>query len=136
MELRGESRYELNAKANFTWELADHGRVQGKGITRVLSTLGAFVVTLTCPPIQTAVQVEIVLPSLPGMRTTIHLTGEARVVRVERPSGDCGEIGFAMLKHDLDRWTLLSCQSEPYRAVGRGRKSGRKHGNKYLVLDI
>lgn len=126
MELRAELRYGLYAQAKFSWEVEDYGRVQGEGFTRDLSPLGAFVVTPTCPPVQTAVRVEIALPSLPGMRTTIHLTGEARVVRVERPSGERGEIGFAILKVDLDQWTLLSRQSELDRAVKRGRKNGNE----------
>lgn len=135
MELRSAFRYGLSAPAHFSWEIADRGRVHGEGITRDLSTQGAFVVTSTCPPMQTAVHVEIALPSLPGMRTAICLTGMARVVRVEKPSEDCDEIGFAILRDDLDQWTLLSRHREPDCAVGRGRQLGRKSANKYLVLD-
>lgn len=136
MQLRGELRYELNAQANYSWEVADHGRVRGEGVTRDLSIVGAFVATSTCPPVQTTVRVEIALPSLPGMRTKIRLTGEARVVRVEHASEGRGENGFAILKDDLNRWTLLSCQSELDRGRrSRGSKPGRKNKSGNLVLD-
>jgi len=134
MELRGELRYGLNAPANFSWEVPDHGRIRGEGVTRDLSIVGAFVVCPTCPPVHTTIRVEIALPSLPGMRATIHLAGKARVVRVEHPFDGRGANGFAMVKDDLDQWTLLSCHSEPSRR-SRGSGPGRKSGNEYLVME-
>ena len=50
MEMRREMRYRLDAQALFSWESAQHTRLQGEGVTRDISVFGAFIVTPTCPP--------------------------------------------------------------------------------------
>jgi hypothetical protein len=126
MELRNELRFGLNAPADFTWEVEGRGWARGDGITRDLSIVGAFVVTSNCPPVQTAVRVEIALPSLSSLSSAIRLLGKARVVRVEQTPGGCRQTGFAILKDDLDQWTLLSYESESSRRiVSQANTAGR-----------
>src|ERR1700686_955890 len=103
MEMRRELRYRLDVPAVFCWESTHHRRLQGEGITRDVSVLGAFIVTATCPPVESPVQVEVVLPSLDGMKSGIRIKGEARVIRVEHPSGGQGENGFAVVREDLNQ---------------------------------
>jgi hypothetical protein len=105
-EMRRELRYRLDAPALFFWENTFHRRLQGEGTTRDVSVLGAFIATPTCPPVQSPVQVELILPSLAGMKTEIRIRGEARVIRVEHSRGGQGENGFAVVRDDLDRWSL------------------------------
>jgi hypothetical protein len=105
-ELRKELRCRLDAPVLFFWENALHRRLQGEGTTRDVSVLGVFIATPTCPPIQTPVQVELILPSLTGMKTDIRIRGEARVIRVEHSwEGQRGN-GFAVVRDDVDHWTL------------------------------
>jgi len=106
MEMRRELRYRLDVPALFSWQSARHKHLHGEGTTRDLSALGAFIVTSTCPPPETPVQVEVVLPSLTGRNSGIRIKGEARVIRVEHPSGGHREDGFAVVRDDLDQWSL------------------------------
>ena len=96
----------------FSWENFQHKRLQGEGLTRDISLLGAFILTSTCPPNMTLIRVEMALPSLVGISADIRIIGEAQVVRVEHPRGSHGENGFAVVQCDLTNWTLLTDQHD------------------------
>jgi hypothetical protein len=112
MELRRELRYRLEVPALFTWQSAHHKHLRGEGTTRDISALGAFIVTSTCPPPETQVQVEVGLPSLTVRKSGIRIKGEARVIRVEHPAGSDGENGFAVVREDMDQWSLAMPQDD------------------------
>jgi hypothetical protein len=112
MEMRKEIRYRLDSQALFSWASVEHRRLQGEGITRDLSVLGAYILSAACPPLQTAIQMEITLPSLSGMRTAIRIKGMARVVRVEHSAGGVGENGFAVVRDKLEQWDLSASADE------------------------
>jgi hypothetical protein len=105
-EMRRELRYRLDAPALFFWENAFHGRLEGEGTTRDVSVLGAFIATATSPPVTTLVRVDLILPSLAGMKTDIRIRGEARVIRLQHSWGEQGKNGFAVVRDDLDYWSL------------------------------
>ena len=113
MEMRKEVRYRLDAPALFTWESAHHKCLQGEGITRDISVFGAFIVTPTCPPVDVPIQVEVVLPSLTGLKPVIRVSGAARVLRVDHSSKGEGENGFAVVSEDFSRWRMSTEQREP-----------------------
>ena len=129
MDTRKEIRYRLEASAKFTWENFQNKPLQGEGITRDISLLGAFIVTPTCPPNLTMIRVEVVLPSLTGINADIRIVGMARVVRVDHPSGGQGENGFAVVRDDLGNWDLSTSQS-------RIRLESRTYGGKGTELAI
>ena len=112
MELRRELRYRLDAPAFFSWESARHNRLQAEGITRDISVFGAFIVTATCPPVDVPIQVEVVLPSLTGLKPVIRVSGAARVLRVEHSSKGAGENGFAVVSEDFARWSMSADPDE------------------------
>jgi len=112
MEMRREMRYRLDASALFSWESAQHTRLQGEGVTRDISVFGAFIVTPTCPPIDVPIQVEVVLPSLTGRKPVIRVSGAARVLRVDHSSKGEGENGFAIVSENFSRWNMSANQSE------------------------
>ena len=112
MEMRNEVRYQLDAPALFTWESAQHKRLQGEGITRDISVSGAFILTPTCPPVDVPIQVEVVLPSLTGLNPVIRVGGAARVLRVSRGSNGDGMNGFAVLSEDFSRWSMSTDRRE------------------------
>ena|ERR1700730_418878 len=112
MEMRKEVRYRLDAPALFTWESAHHKCLQGEGITRDISVFGAFIVTSTCPPVDVPIKVEVVLPSLTGLKPVIRVSGAARVLRVDHSSKGEGENGFAVVSDDFSRWTMSTDRME------------------------
>jgi hypothetical protein len=112
MEMRKEIRYRLDAPAVFSWEGARHRRFQGEGITRDISVQGAFILTATMPAPDCPVQVDLLLPSLTGMKVMMRITGKARVIRVEHLTSDTWIHGFAVVTGDLHRWGLVTMQSE------------------------
>ena len=98
VERRKQIRYRLDFPAIFSWESSQRRRLQGEGITRDIGPFGAFVFTSTCPPpVESTIQLEVLLPPLTGAKATIRIKGEARVLRVEprREKGVTG--GFAVL---------------------------------------
>lgn len=112
MDMRKEIRYRLEAPAIFTWENFQDRRLQGEGLTRDISLLGAFILTPTCPPNFSIIRVEVALPSLTGINADIRILGKARVVRVEHPFSGAGENGFAVVRDDLSNWDLSTVQHE------------------------
>ena len=122
MEMRNELRYRLDAPAVFSWEGAHHRRFHGEGITRDVSVQGAFILTATIPPPDCPIQVDLLLPSLAGMKTTMRVTGKARVLRVEHRSADIWIHGFAVVTDELNQWGLMPMQAESeFALVGAGR---------------
>jgi len=112
MEMRKEIRYRLDAPAVFSWDGARHRRLQGEGITRDISVQGAFILTATMPPPNCPVQVDLLLPSLTGVKGMMRITGKARVIRLEHPSSDTWIHGFAVVTDDLHQWGLMSMQGD------------------------
>ena len=98
VERRSHIRYRLDVPAIFSWESSQRSRLQGEGITRDIGPFGAFVFTPTCsPPVESTIQLEVLLPPLTGAKATTRIKGEARVLRVE-PSCEKGDTGgFAVL---------------------------------------
>lgn len=112
IEMRRELRYRLDIPTLFSWQNEQRRRLYAEGITRDISVLGAFIVTATCPPMQTQIEVEVVLPSLAGNKSVVRIKGEARVIRVEHRSGEGGENGFAVLREASNQWALALDQEE------------------------
>jgi len=122
MEMRREIRYRLDAPAVFSWEGMRHKRFQGEGVTRDISVQGAFILTATMPPPDCPVQVDLLLPSLTGMKAMMRITGRARVIRVEHPNKDAWIHGFAVVTDEVTQWGLLTMQGESEIALaGAGR---------------
>jgi len=112
MEMRKDIRYRLDAPAVFSWAGARHRRSQGEGITRDISVQGAFILTATMPPPDCPITVDLLLPSLTGLKTLTRITGKARVTRIEHLSGEGWIQGFAVVTDDLHQWGLMSTQGE------------------------
>src|ERR1700693_935556 len=99
MELRNRIRYRLSADAVFAWEGAQHDRLLGAGLTRDISLMGAFVFTLTCPPVGATVHLDVFLvPTTGASRKTVRIKTEATVIRVEHSAGS---EGFAAVSQDF-----------------------------------
>jgi hypothetical protein len=96
MERRTQDRYLLSARAEFSWEGPEQKRFEGEGVTRDISVAGAFILTRSCPPANTEVQVELFLPPFHGTVATVRMRARALVLRVERASRSEQQSGFAI----------------------------------------
>jgi hypothetical protein len=128
VEKRSEIRYQVDARALFSWEDSQHNRLQGRGITRDMSVLGAFILTTDCLPVEFPVEVEMLLSGVTGPKSIIRLTGVAHVLRVERSSSGRGQAGFAVVSEDRTRWNMtvhqhLGSKRVPFSAIERLKAS-------------
>jgi hypothetical protein len=112
MEMRREIRYRLDAPAVFSWEGGPHRKFQGEGVTRDISVQSAFILTATMPPPNCAIHVDLLLPSLSGTEAVVHISGKARVIRVQDPSANTRIFGFAVVTDDLNQWGLTGIHCE------------------------
>jgi hypothetical protein len=67
-----------------------------------MSSLGVFVRTPTCPPIAVSVQMEIILPTIEPGRNPLRVLSKGRVLRVEQPSANEAQSGFAVVLKPCD----------------------------------
>ena len=96
LHLRVAVRYGLHAPVKFSWE-GPRGSSFGEGMSRDVSVAGAFILTPTCPPVGTTLELEISLPPLYGPTPTVQLKGKARVLRIERAAESAAQSGFAVV---------------------------------------
>jgi len=94
VERRKGIRYRMNASVLFRWSGPDHGQYQGEGVTRDMSVVGAFVVTSTCPPPNSAIQMEVYLPLSDGGSRAL-MKSEMTVLRVEHDIAGNKQSGFS-----------------------------------------
>ncbi len=115
-EHRETVRYPVGARALFSWEGPERNRLRGEGLTRDVSLAGAFIFSLTCPPVGATLEVDLFLPPVHGSVPTAGLRGEARVIRVERAATREERGGFAVASDDF--WALPLRGREPESGSG------------------
>jgi hypothetical protein len=86
--------------------------MEAVGCTRDISVLGAFILSSICPPVETPVDIEILFLCLAGMKTAVRIKGQAHVIRVEHPSGRRVENGFAVVRKNMNQWSLTTSASK------------------------
>jgi hypothetical protein len=84
----------MNAKVVFRWDGPDSGHYQGEGITRDMSVAGAFVLTATCPPPNSLVQMDVLLPLSDGGSKAL-MKADMMVLRVEHDAAGSKRSGFS-----------------------------------------
>jgi len=94
-EHRKHMRYRLEAPVIFSWCDARHAQHSGVGLTSVLSTHGAFVLTATPPPVDANIDLKVFLPRV-GAGVLMHFEGQGKVVRLEALKHPGGRAGFAV----------------------------------------
>jgi len=96
VEQRKVFRYAIVATATFVWE--DEGGIQqrSEGITRDMSSSGAFIYAAVGPTEQVPVRIEFALPPIEERKAPLRVRVKARVVRVERVPADPVHRGFAV----------------------------------------
>src|SRR6266480_5390393 len=119
MELRKRVRHRVAANAVFTWQGAQQSCLFGEGVTRDISFDGAFIFSLTSPPVGSAIQLDVLLLPLHSGKRSLRMKTEATVIRVEHANG--GE-GFAVALEDVSLAEGSSDRSEE-RRVGKECRS-------------
>lgn len=84
----------MGAPAIFQWKGSRSDRFQDEGITRDISVAGVYVLTTRCPPMNSVVQMELILPS-PFGASKPRIKAEMRVLRVEHHIEGDGRSGFS-----------------------------------------
>ena len=62
-----------------------------------MSTTGVYIRTPASPPFEVAVQMEIFLPPIEPQGGAVKVLSQGRVIRVEHPSANEAQGGFAVL---------------------------------------
>lgn len=95
-EARRTIRYEIAARTIFWWNDHNGAARHGQGITRDLSTRGAFVIAPECPPAGSLIEVRINISNSTANKSSADLHAKGIVLRVERPGGDRSKEGFSV----------------------------------------
>jgi hypothetical protein len=82
LERRTQIRFSLRAPVHFWWKNRDGVVQRGDGFTRDIS-FRAYVYTGSQPPTDAEIDIDVVLPSLSEERSSPHMSGKAKVIRVE-----------------------------------------------------
>jgi len=94
-ELREHRRYCLAATVTFSWETPDGAAGTGEGQTRDISAASVFVLTSCLLPVESLVQLEVILPPLSSRHRVLQLRAKGRVVRTEHEGfAAIGDMGF------------------------------------------
>jgi|SRR5579863_5737158 len=112
------NRYRIKAPAIFTWKRSRSDHFQGEGTTRDISAAGVYVLTATCPPIDSTVQMEVVLPQLEGAPKT-RIKAEMKVLRVDFNTEREGRSGFSAVSKGF---SLRSNSRQPSGAITQAAK--------------
>jgi PilZ domain len=95
-EQRKATRYKVRLPVLFKWSEANGVGLQGGGFTRDISTDGLFVCCDRFPPLKTVLSMEILLSFGGAPSSSLLLTGQGEVVRIE---GREKQTGFATETH-------------------------------------
>jgi len=113
IEHREGARYPLSARAVFSWEDPGQNKLRGEGLTRDVGLVGAFIFSLTCPPVGATVEVDLFLPPVHGTVPTARLRGQGRVLRVERAITREEQGGFALASEGFGFLPLKGHDAKP-----------------------
>ena len=105
VERRKGIRYRLNAPAVFRWSGPESGHHQAEGVTRDMSVAGAFVITSTCPPPNSMIQMEVVFPISDGAPKPL-MKANMMVLRVESDIAGKKRSGFSAVSKGFSLSTV------------------------------
>jgi hypothetical protein len=96
VQLRKHTRYHLGVPVIFSWKHAQESRREVVGLTRDISSKGAFILAPECPPLDSSVTLKVFFPPVRGVRQTVQIHGRGEVVRIEPVHQDEVMGGFAV----------------------------------------
>lgn len=108
------ARYGMEIQTMFSWWDQHGGFHQQEGVTRDLSSGGAFLVASACPAVGARVRFHLLLPPLGGSRGPMQMRVNGRVLRVEAVPGD-GHKGFATCCEKITLWDVRTVDGAQFR---------------------
>lgn len=105
VERRRAVRYLLRVPLVFRWQGSGNNHLQGDGVTRDISARGAYVLSVTAPPVGAVVHVEVYLLGFREPKSRIK--ARMRVSRVDDRAMDSARLGFSLAG---DGFQLISQQ--------------------------
>ena len=104
-ERRRAVRYRLEVPLVYRWQSSGCSVLQGDGVTRDISAKGAYVLTVSAPPVDAVVDVEVYLLGFREPKSRIK--ARMRVSRVDDSISASGRLGFSLVG---DGFQLISRQ--------------------------
>ena len=105
VERRRAVRYLLEVPLVFRWQGSGNRHLQGDGVTRDISARGAYVLSVTAPPVGAVVHVEVYLLGFREPKSRIK--ARMRVSRVDDRATHSARLGFSLAG---DGFQLISRQ--------------------------
>jgi hypothetical protein len=105
VERRRAVRYLLKVPLVFRWQGSGNSHLQGDGVTRDISARGAYVLSVTAPPVGAVVHVEVYLLGFREPKSRIE--ARMRISRVDHRPMDSARLGFSLAG---DGFQLISQQ--------------------------
>ncbi len=105
VERRRAVRYLLEVPLIFRWLGPERSRLQGDGVTRDISARGAYVLSVTAPPVDAEVDVEVYLLGYREPKSRIK--ARMKVSRVDDRAQGAARLGFSLVG---DGFQLISRQ--------------------------
>jgi len=87
IQRRKAVRYKLHLPVIFSWTDGHGGEHTGGGFTTDVSLDGALIISSKCPPIESDIRLEILLPSPDGSGEELKIECDGEVTRVEHLAG-------------------------------------------------
>jgi hypothetical protein len=104
---RIDFRFRIDAPVVFSWWNVQGVRLKGEGVTRDIGTKNAYIETVSCPPSDALVEIEIILPFESGVSRELRVKGEAIVIRVvDRSCLTDRANGFAVVRIGSIHWDI------------------------------
>jgi PilZ domain-containing protein len=124
-ERRKHVRYEVRVPVFFSWKRRGGAVFRSEGITRDISLRGAYVLSAICPPVDTFIEMEILLPR-PLPAPNLLIVGKVRIQRVESSLTKKRDRGFSAVGSGFVVRTSLRCRPAIVRPEAPNKKGLRR----------
>lgn len=111
----------MKAPTIFRWKKPRSDHLQGEGTTRDISAAGVYVFTATCPPVNSTVQMEVLLPALHSAAQT-QINAKMKVQRVDHDIEGKGRSGFSAVGKGFSLRAIAKKLSEPIKDFTKGHE--------------
>jgi hypothetical protein len=111
-------RYRMKASTFFRWKGSGNNQFQGEGVIRDISLRGIYVWTATCPPVDSKIQMDVIIPPLFDVSKR-QIKAEMRVLRVEHDFVSEGRSGFSAVTKSFKLCAPLDRTSNRIAIFGR-----------------
>src|ERR1700719_334713 len=101
LERRRQMRFAMRARVNFAWTDRDGVMHKGEGFSRDMSSHGVYVCAewVAQPQRGLDIDIDVLLPAFSAANRALHVSGRAKVIRVEPTATNDHSGGFVAESH-------------------------------------